>query len=145
MSKRLLIVLAIVLTLGVASVASAQLKCNEYTIGFKGKVLFCYLMQDIPAVGAMATLSTPEGDSVSVPVQWDGSYDIRLTLSNVPNLPPYAYNQKFEVAIDLTPSLLGNETYKCITSTNFLCYCAFCFQEFIATCDTRFRGALCTH
>ena len=143
MSKRLLIVLVLVLTLGVASVASAQLKCNDYTIGFKGKVVFCHLLQDIPAVGAVVTLSTPEGDSMSVPVGWDGTYDARLTLSNAPNTPPYLINQQFQVVIDLAPSLLGEATSKCTSSANFFCFCAYCIQEVIINCDARFKGALC--
>ena len=143
--KKVLIGLVLVLALAVGpAVVSAQV-CPDYTFGYRGTVFFCLIPGlNIPAIGAIATVDTPEGQVCSVPVGFDGTYECKITTSNCPAQPFYSYSQTWGSEVDLAPSFLGvGIQRRCSHTVTFLCCCPHCYQEVVNECSATFYGPCC--
>ena len=118
--------------------------CPDYVVGYRGTVFFCLIPGlNIPAIGAVATVSTAEGQICAVPVGYDGTYECKITTNNCPPQPFYSYPQAWGVVIDLAPSFLGIGTHACDTAVTFLCCCPTCYQEVVEECSFLFPGPCC--
>ena len=137
--KKALIVLVLVLAMAMGSTFASAQVCPDYVVGYRGTVFFCL----IPAINAVATVSTPEGQVCATPVGFDGTYECKIITNNCPQQPFYSYPQAWSVVIDLAPSFLGIGTHACDTAVTFLCCCPTCYQEVVEECSFLFPGPCC--